>query len=108
MPHIIVEHTKDVAGIPQLLTALHQSLAGQETVVLESIKTRSIAVDYAIVGSQATESMVHITVKLLPGRPDDLLKKITGDLKAIAVKHCAPTTRITVESVDLYKPSYMS
>ena len=106
MPHIIVEHTKDVADIPTLLNDLHYNLAGQETVVLDAIKTRSIAVDYVIVGAQATESMVHIAVKLLPGRSDELLNKMTTDLKTVAVAHCEPKTRITVESTELYQSSY--
>ena len=106
MPHIIVEHTQDVEGVQSLLSALHSSLAEQDTVVLSSLKTRSIPVTHAIVGDGSSNSMVHITLKLLPGRSDALLEKMTNDLKKIAEKHCSSATCITVESMNLNEISY--
>lgn len=106
MPHIVVEHTNDIKDVQNLLNALHHSLASQETVTLNSIKTRSIPLAHAVVGDGSTQSMVHITLRLLSGRSDMLLTKMTGDLAAVAMTHCGASTRVTVESVNLYDPSY--
>lgn len=106
MPHIIVEHTKDVSDVQKLLINLHKNLASQETVVLNSLKSRSIAVGHAVVGNGETDSLLHITLKLLPGRSDELLLKMTSDLQAIAADHCTPATRVTVEAATLHAPSY--
>jgi len=107
MPHIIVEHTKEICDVPALLNALHHSLAGQETVQINALKTRSVVLDHAVIGDGSTKSMMHITVKLLAGRPDDLLKKMTGDLFDIARHHCdISKTRITVEAMPLHNDIY--
>ena len=107
MPHLIVEHTRDIDEISQLLQDLHHNLGQQDTVNIESLKTRSICLDHVVIGNGDMQSMVHVTLRLLPGRDDMLLKKMTTDLDSIARQHCSSlNTRITVESVELYKPSY--
>ena len=106
MPHIIVEHTKDINNISGLLGDLHASIAGQDTVDIGSLKTRSIPIENVVIGDGATQSMVHVTVRLLAGRPNDLLDKMTSDLQAIVIDHCDDETRITIESVDLFRASY--
>lgn len=106
MPHIIVEHTADIEAVDGLLSALHESLAGQETVALESIKTRSIEVKNAIVGNGSQNSMIHVMVKLLSGRSDQLLKKMTGDLRDVALQNISGNTSVTVEAIALHDESY--
>ena len=75
MPHIIIEHTKDIAeavNTHDLNKKLHVCLAAQETVKLESVKTRAIPVENAVVGDGSIEDFVHITVLLLEGRSKEL------------------------------------
>jgi 5-carboxymethyl-2-hydroxymuconate isomerase len=109
MPHIIVEHTRDVEGIPDLLRALHNSLGHQDTVQIESLKTRAICLDHVVIGDGDTQSMIHVTLRLLPGRGDELLKKMTMDLEGIAKNYCPlPHTRVTVEVVELHQASYQN
>jgi 5-carboxymethyl-2-hydroxymuconate isomerase len=106
MPHIILEHTKDIEAIPELLNNLHNSLAGQDTVKLASLKTRSILLNESVVADEKRASMVHVTVKLLPGRSDELRLKMTSDLQDIILSHCSSSTRVTVESMLLDAASY--
>ncbi len=107
MPHIIVEHTRDVDGIPDLLHALHNNLGDQDTVQITSLKTRAIPLDHVVIGDDGAQSMIHVTLRLLPGRGDELLKKMTMDLEEIAKNFCPlPCTRITVEAVELHRASY--
>ncbi len=106
MPHIIVEHTEDIEGVDALVGELHQSLAAQESVTIGGIKSRSIAVQNTFVGEAQNGSMVHVTIKLLSGRSDDLRAKMTGDLLNIIRSKVADSTSVTVESSDLHAPSY--
>jgi 5-carboxymethyl-2-hydroxymuconate isomerase len=82
MPHIIVEHNiEDNDVVQSLCGALHDELCGAETVKPEAVKTRALKVQNLILGLEDDVSFfVHVTLKLLPGRDDDLKKKMTGSL----------------------------
>ena len=106
MPHIIVEHTDDIKGVDALVGDLHQSLARQETITLGGIKSRSITVQNAFVGEMQNGSMVHVTIKLLSGRSDELRAKMTDDLLSVIKSKVADHVSVTVESVELHNQSY--
>ena len=109
MPHITVEYTEHLStDIPKLLTRLHDNLASQDTVNVHAIKTRAIPVQYVIVGDgQEPDKMIHVTLKLLPGRSDDLKKTMAQGLfdEAKAETHDDRVT-VTVEVAELHEPSY--
>jgi 5-carboxymethyl-2-hydroxymuconate isomerase len=83
MPHIIIEHTETLAENLSLVDfnrGLHDCLAEQETVSLDSIKTRSIEVKRAVVGDGSNNDFVHITILLLAGRSEALKKKMAENI----------------------------
>ena len=110
MPHIIVEYTEHLSeDIPKLLTELHSSLAGQPTVDIHAVKTRAVPVQYVVVGDgNEPDKLIHITVKLLPGR-DDALKKTIGQALHDTARAQTKDDRITitVEVMDLHAESYI-
>ncbi|NQZ14376.1 MAG: hypothetical protein HRT94_06120 [Alphaproteobacteria bacterium] len=106
MPHIIVEHTKDVDNVQELLEKLHQSLASQETVVVEAIKTRAVPLDHVVVGDGTSSSMMHTTLKLLPGRDNELRNKMATDLLFVMQSYGSSSTARTVETAELHQESY--
>ena len=109
MPHIIVEYTQGLSeDIPKLLTALHNDLAPRDTINIHAIKTRAIPIQYVIVGDgNEPDKMIHITLKLLPGRSDELKKQMAQGLfdTAKARTH-DDRISITVEVADLHEASY--
>ena len=110
MPHIIVEYSPEAdLDIPHLLRNLHGELSTKETVSLASIKTRAIPVESTFVGEEATPNlMVHITVKLLPGRSDDLKRSMAMGLRDAALPYLGEKKiNLSVEVVDLHKESYI-
>ena len=110
MPHIIVEYTEHLSeDIPKLLTALHDDLATRDTINVHGVKTRAIPVQYVIVGDgQEPDKMIHITLKLLPGRDDALKKTMASGLSETAkAKTNDDRITITVEVMELHEPSYM-
>ncbi len=83
MPHIIIEHTKLVSekiDIKQFNKDIHNCLSNQETVSLESIKTRSIELDNTLVGNGSNNNFVHITILLLQGRSSELKAKMADNI----------------------------
>ncbi len=109
MPHIVVEYTQGLSeDIPKLLTALHNDLAARDTVNIHAIKTRAIPVQYVIVGDgQEPDKIIHITLKLLPGRDDALKKTMAEGLFAVAKdKTNDDRITITVEVMDIHEASY--
>lgn len=112
MPHIILEYSADVGDhveIPELLHAMHNALAdaGIDKV---RIKTRGVALPYAVVGeAQHNGHMMHATLLLLEGR-DVATKKSYGDPVFAAMKEAAasslPACAVTLEIRDMSKDTY--
>jgi 5-carboxymethyl-2-hydroxymuconate isomerase len=83
MPHIIIEHdekTKNEIDLSKLAKSLHLNLASQDTIKLEAIKTRTVELKNVIVGTGASNRMIHIEVLLLEGRSQELKEYIAQEL----------------------------
>lgn len=112
MPHIVLEYAPTLEwalDLPNLMPALHVTLAAQETVDVNRIKTRAIAVQHVVVGAENhPPEMVHVTIKILKGRPAALQKTIALALQsAVRQKLDAhPKAHVTVEIVELDPETY--
>lgn len=109
MPHIIVEYTDHLrVDIPKLTIELHHTLIKQDTVKEEAIKTRAMPVEATVVGTgKCHDKMIHINLRLLPGRDNDLKKTMAQALfdttRKIALdEHIS----ISVEVSELHAESY--
>lgn len=90
MPHIIIEHSKEIkqeVELAQLAMDLHQGLAEQDTVKLGSLKTRTQEVRNLIIGDNETERFLHVQVFLLKGRSEELKQTMADNLFKIAQGH---------------------
>lgn len=109
MPHIIVEHSDGLSvDIPKLLSDLHDDLATRDTIDVHGVKTRSLPVHNAIVGNGGdTDKLIHVTLRLMPGRSDDLKKEMAQGLFAIARQSTRDDRiSVTVEVAELHAESY--
>jgi len=103
LPHLIVEYSKNLDSVVKLSTlsnALHQCLAEQETVKLESIKTRTITASNVVIGDTKKEHFIHTTLLLLPGRSESL-KKIMGERLLEKTKLIIKESKLETERVSL-------
>ena len=113
MPHIIVEYTDTLASsvdVPKLLAKLHDDLATRDTIDVHGVKTRAVPVQYVIVGDgNEPDKMIHVTLKLLPGRDDGLRKEMAEGLREAAYNatHHDDRITITVETTELHAESYV-
>ena len=109
MPHIIVEYTSTMKlDMPEFLSALHFNLAEQDTIKIKAIKTRGIPVQHVIVGDgRWSDKMIHVALKLLPGRSDELKRTMAQELHGVAKEFVKDdSVSITVEVIDLHEASY--
>lgn len=104
MPHIIIEHSQSTAGeidLNKLANSLHQELSEKETISLSNIKTRCHLAKNVIIGENSSKKFLHITVKLLSGRSEELKKEIADSLFEKIEKFTKNNSYVSVEVVDL-------
>lgn len=104
MPHIIIEHcaeTEKSTDLKKLAQKLHQTLAAQESIKIESLKTRTLLTQNVQVGDSTQVNFLHITVKLLQGRSEELRKVMAQRLFDQAHKMLSQPTSLSVEVVEL-------
>jgi 5-carboxymethyl-2-hydroxymuconate isomerase len=87
LPHITIEHDQKIESeidLNQLSKSLHQCLASQDTVTLDSVKTRTIEVKNVIIGVGDCNRIIHIGVLLLSGRSKELKDRMAQELFSVA------------------------
>ncbi len=109
MPHIVVKYSNDLEkemDVPKLLKDLHVSLTEHETIVRSAIKTYALSIPYCEVGEEGTANkMVHVILKLLPGRPLELKTEMVTGLKSVLDTYVSDIS-VTVEVQELEAETY--
>lgn len=109
MPHIIIEHdtkTKEAIDLTELSMCLHETLANQETIKLEAIKTRTIEIDNVIVGEGDNNQMLHVEIRLLTGRSSELKETMANAIYQEASTKLQDTNcllTVNVSELGVYK-----
>ena len=110
MPHIVIEHSNTLENIDlnALAHDLHQDLASRDTVSIAAIKTRSHPVYNCVVGDDAQQDlMMHIILKLLPGRDNALKSEMAKGLYDTAKSAIAgQNVSLSVEVQELHADTY--
>lgn len=117
MPHIIIEHSADIEN--SQITILQKSIQGIVKTIEgnfdpDQCKARSFSCTDYLVGhpDQSTSSFIHITFKLLTGRPleirQSLSKNIVEEVGSFIAKQNLSTTRcdISVDIVEMDGDTY--
>ena len=108
MPHVIIEHSEDVAGqiaIDDLIGAVHDAAMSSGLFPEYDIKTRAMAYKYHRTG-QTRDSFLHVAVHLLDGRSDEqkcaLSETILGAIEPLLPE----VASVGVEIIDIHRASY--
>jgi 5-carboxymethyl-2-hydroxymuconate isomerase len=112
MPHIIVEYSANLLptlDINPLIEDLHSCLNGLYNVTQDRLKTRAIRLDDYLIGTHGKSGkMVHVTLKLMTGRPIAARQEMGQILAAVTQKYIPVDTALTVEIVELDKETYFA
>ncbi|KTC81522.1 5-carboxymethyl-2-hydroxymuconate Delta-isomerase [Legionella brunensis] len=109
MPHLILECSDNVASAVDfnpLFKTLHQLLADKLPTQITSCKSRIAVYDKYFIGNDFDNgSFVHLTIKILPGRTNELKSKLAQQildiLSAIICRCNFSKTAMSVEILDL-------
>jgi 5-carboxymethyl-2-hydroxymuconate isomerase len=114
MPHLTLEYTgglEPTTPFPALLHTLHGILS-DVGIAVGNCKSRAIPLEVSYVGDgTAEQAFVHLDVRLLEGRPDDVKREI-GRRALNALREAFPSPsgqddlQITVELHDMQRGAY--
>lgn len=112
MPHLTLEYTAnstDKTVFTELFAKLHKVLAEITGIKIENCKSRAYkAEDYYVSDGTTNESYVHLEVRFIEGR-DEELKKKTGEALLESLKSFFDTEeniQISVEILDIRRVEY--
>ena len=100
MPHLVIESSENIES--EIIESIHLEVASQETVNIESLKTRFILCQAAFEAnfSESNSNHVAITLKLLEGRSDELKRTMANNILSKA-KSLIRDRQLSVEVIDL-------
>jgi 5-carboxymethyl-2-hydroxymuconate isomerase len=113
MPHLTLEYTRNL-NLPDpsaALAALNAAMAGSGLFDEADIKSRAIALDNFKIGTApAPRAFAHVRIALLAGRSAEQRKTLAdaalAALSAILQAPAGTELQLSVETVDLDRPSY--
>ena len=87
MPHLILEYSENIIEknhLPDLFKQCHLVIAKTLPTKIENCKSRGVACpDYCLGDGKAGQAFVHVSLKIMPGRTDEVLKQAGQQLMAI-------------------------
>lgn len=93
MPHIIIEYSAnlaEVAAIPDLLSAVHQTAAGSGVFEIGAIRTRAVGRELVMIGDgNPNNGFILIIVRLKAGREPAVQEKFAAALMDTASRYLA-------------------
>jgi 5-carboxymethyl-2-hydroxymuconate isomerase len=93
VPHIIIEYSAnlaDIASIPSLLSAVHQTAAGSGVFEVGAIRTRAVGRELVMIGDgNPSNGFVVITARIKAGRAAAVQEKFAADLMDTASRYLA-------------------
>ena len=116
MPHLDVKMSYGISSKirpDDLLRKLHDVLSEQETIKLEQIKSKMFISDFEYIGDvvETPQDYVHVEIKLMPGRSQEIKQTISKSLHEVVVKEIESAnlkSNNTVEVSELDENSYSS
>lgn len=90
MPHLILEYSANVIepDFSELFRECHQLLANQLPTQIKSCKSRAIkCLNYYVGEGVANSAFVHMTLKIMPGRSQEVLQTAGQELLILLKKY---------------------
>lgn len=116
MPHIIIEHSKDISKIEELFLEIPKILENHKegNFSIPACNARSISFDKFMIGEKNQEktSFIHISLKILAGRSVEIRKAVAKEIVEYAKNFVAKQNlkkeqiNVTVDVIDMEKEPY--
>ncbi|MBS0351317.1 MAG: 5-carboxymethyl-2-hydroxymuconate Delta-isomerase [Proteobacteria bacterium] len=96
MPHVVLEYSANVIepDFFELFRECHQLLEKQLPAQIKSCKSRAVkCANYYVGEGMADNAFVHVTLKVMPGRPRAVLQAIGRELLVLLKKYFSESAR---------------
>lgn len=105
MPHVIIEHSTGVEGLPALCAAIFDALAAHSAIPRpETLKLRTFEAGTHLLGTRG-QSFAHATLRLLPGRDADTKSDLVQVILGVMAEMLPDVHSLSVDLADL-DPAY--
>jgi 5-carboxymethyl-2-hydroxymuconate isomerase len=103
MPHLILEAPKsvDMSVVKDFIDQAEKHLADRLPAGIENFKSRVYKYKYCAVANKNDQEMIHLEVKVMSGRTQELLKEIALELKALLVQLFSKSSENLVFTVEV-------
>lgn len=108
MPHVIIEHSANVAervDIDDLVVAVHGAMLDSGLAAIDALRTRAASREHYAIGDRHDENaFVAVTIRLGPGRNDgDLARLVDAVMDAVehSLGEAAETSMLSVEVTEI-------
>lgn len=115
MPQITIQYTDNIKSLPDfdfLFSKAHQTINTIAGIKIENCKSRVIKLEKYFLGDGAgNQGFVHLEVKILEGRNNEIKSEIGNNLLEILKKQFVESNQllalqITIEIIDIQKNCY--
>lgn len=115
MPQITLQFTDNIKALPNfnfLFAEVHQALNSIAGIKIENCKSRAIKLDKYFIGDGTNnQGFVHLEVRILEGRDDEIKSEIGNKLLEMLKKQFVESIelldlQITIEIIDIRKNCY--
>ncbi len=108
MPHLILEHSRDIAGddaVRDALTRIHEAATASGVMKAIDTKVRAVPIDLCLVAGRPAP-FAHLSARLLEGRPPETKLTLSKALLAALEASFPQIQRLSVEIQDMDAFSY--
>ena len=108
MPHCIIEYARPLEtrlSPTELVNAVYEGASRSELFEGPDIKTRAIAYEAYLTGTDTT-AFIHVTVRILSGRSPEQKQRLSSTVAKRLADLGLTDISITVEIIDMERESY--
>lgn len=108
MPHLILEHSSELAethDIKSILEALFETAAASGVFGRDDIRARSVTCENTVSGA-AKPGFAHVTLRLMDGRPPNVQRDLAEALLEVLIKHLPEVGALSVAPVEIQRDIY--
>ena len=107
MPHCIIEYSSDLENgiVSTVIQTINEILIASDLFDPRTIKVRALPFSKYLTGGE-TKSFVHVTLKLLSGRTEELRSQLSQDILDLLINTFKSVEKISVDIVEMNRNCY--
>ncbi len=109
MPHCRIEYAEPIAShynMQQAVVSIHQAIIDSQLFDVANIKSRAIPTQHYMCANSASDTYVHVSIAILPGRSDAQKLALSSSVLETLKNLFNDVNNLSVEINELHASSY--